>query len=50
MLSCRGCIAPETINCGEITFKSDIYGLGIIIIKILTGHHNYDFQNVRKNT
>uniref|UniRef100_A0ACD5TS25 Uncharacterized protein n=1 Tax=Avena sativa TaxID=4498 RepID=A0ACD5TS25_AVESA len=42
-----GCIAPETINYGEITFKSDIYGLGIIIIKLLTGHHNYDFQNVR---
>uniref|UniRef100_A0ACD5VMX8 Uncharacterized protein n=1 Tax=Avena sativa TaxID=4498 RepID=A0ACD5VMX8_AVESA len=39
------CIAPETINYGEITFKSDIYGLGIIIIKLLTGHHNYDFQN-----
>ncbi|KAM3198554.1 hypothetical protein ACQJBY_073604 [Aegilops geniculata] len=40
-----GCIAPETINNGEITFKSDIYGLGIVIIKLLTRSNYYDFQN-----
>uniref|UniRef100_A0AAT9V5F4 non-specific serine/threonine protein kinase n=1 Tax=Aegilops longissima TaxID=4486 RepID=A0AAT9V5F4_AEGLO len=40
-----GCIAPETINNGEITFKSDIYGLGIIIIKLLTRCNNCDFEN-----
>jgi serine/threonine protein kinase len=32
----RGYIAPEIINGGEISFKSDIYPLGIIIIKLLT--------------
>jgi hypothetical protein len=42
-----GTIAPETIHNREITFKSDIYGLGFIIIKILTGCTNYDFNNVR---
>ncbi|KAM3280039.1 hypothetical protein ACQJBY_047067 [Aegilops geniculata] len=41
----QGSIAPEIIDSGEITFKSDIYGLGIIIIKILTGCNNYDFEN-----
>lgn len=40
-----GCIAPEIIDSGEITFKSDIYGLDIIIIKLLTGCNNYDFEN-----
>ncbi|KAF7040713.1 hypothetical protein CFC21_050598 [Triticum aestivum] len=43
----RGIIAPETIVHGEITFKSDIYGLGNIIIHLLTGCNKYDFDNVR---
>jgi len=41
----RGSIAPELINSGEISFKSDIYGLGIIITKLLTRDNNYDFKN-----
>ncbi|XP_020169239.1 uncharacterized protein [Aegilops tauschii subsp. strangulata] len=41
----RGIIAPETIVHGEITVKSDIYGLGNIIIHLLTGRNKYDFDN-----
>ncbi|KAF7069241.1 hypothetical protein CFC21_074900 [Triticum aestivum] len=40
-----GSIAPEIIDSGEITFKSDVYDLGIIIMKILTGRNNFDFEN-----
>lgn len=40
-----GYIAPETIKNGEITFKSDIYGLGIIIIKLLTMGNYSDFES-----
>ncbi|XP_044444383.1 cysteine-rich receptor-like protein kinase 7 [Triticum aestivum] len=32
----RGYMAPEFIDDGEITFKTDIYSLGIIIMEILT--------------
>ncbi|EMS57446.1 Putative cysteine-rich receptor-like protein kinase 39 [Triticum urartu] len=45
----RGIIAPETIVHGEITFKSDIYGLGNIIIHLLAGCNNYDFDNVLRS-
>lgn len=45
----RGSIAPELINTGEISFKSDIYGLGVIITKLLTGDNNYDFENWHKS-
>lgn len=47
ILSCRGSIAPELINSGEISFKSEIYGLGVIITKLLTRDNNYDFEDVR---
>jgi serine/threonine protein kinase len=48
VLSYRGSIAPEIIDNGEITFKSDIYGLGSIIIKLLIGCNKYDSENVRR--
>lgn len=38
--SCRGYLAPEFYG-GKITFKSDIYSLGVIIIEILTCHMKY---------
>ncbi|VAI55683.1 unnamed protein product [Triticum turgidum subsp. durum] len=42
-----GYIAPEVLNNGQITFKSDIYSLGIIIMEILTGQKGYcDVENV----
>ncbi|KAJ1253750.1 hypothetical protein BS78_K198400 [Paspalum vaginatum] len=33
----RGYVAPEYLDHGIITFKSDIYSLGVIILEILTG-------------
>lgn len=42
--SCRGYISPEVIHCGRITFKSDMYSLGVIILEILTGNEDYDVR------
>ncbi|XBI88170.1 hypothetical protein VPH35_026160 [Triticum aestivum] len=36
--SCRGYMAPESMFDGVFTFKSDIYSLGVIIRKIVTGN------------
>lgn len=36
-----GYLAPEFIRERQITFKSDIYSLGIIIIEMLTGEKGY---------
>ncbi|XP_048544043.1 putative cysteine-rich receptor-like protein kinase 20 [Triticum urartu] len=38
MIGTKGYMAPEFINMGEITFKTDIYSLGVIIMEILMGH------------
>jgi serine/threonine protein kinase len=40
IFSCRGHIAPEFF-CGGITFKSDMYSLGVMIIEIVTGQKMY---------
>lgn len=37
----RGYIAPEYINKGEISFKSDIFCLGVIIRKLLVGSDQF---------
>ena len=39
-------MAPEFINKGEVTFKTDIYSLGVIIMEILMGHK--DCSNVKE--
>lgn len=39
-------IAPETIDKGEISFKSDVYALGIIIIELLTGIDKIDLDSL----
>ncbi|XP_039776368.1 receptor-like kinase LIP1 isoform X3 [Panicum virgatum] len=45
-----GYLAPEYLKNGEISFKSDIYSLGIIIGKILRGNDDYpDFENWHKS-
>uniref|UniRef100_A0ACD5TR01 Uncharacterized protein n=1 Tax=Avena sativa TaxID=4498 RepID=A0ACD5TR01_AVESA len=46
ILGTRRYIAPETIDKGEISFKSDIYALGIIIIELLTGIYKIDLDNL----
>lgn len=43
----RGYIAPEFIDKGEISYKSDIFSLGIIMIKLLTGSNKFNIENVR---
>jgi len=46
-LPCRGYLAPES-DSKEITFKLDIYSLGVIIMEILTGKKGYsEIENVR---
>ena len=50
MLQCRGYMAPEYINRGLITTKSDIFSLGVIIIEIVTGHRNYPDENCPDQT
>lgn len=37
MIGTNGYMAPEFIKNGEITFKTDIYSLGVIIMEILMG-------------
>lgn len=37
----RGYMAPEYINHGTITTKSDIFSLGVIIIQIITGYRKH---------
>ncbi|XP_048542398.1 cysteine-rich receptor-like protein kinase 19 [Triticum urartu] len=37
-LGTLGYMAPEFIHNGEITFKTDIYSLGVIIMEIIMGH------------
>ncbi|WVZ79687.1 hypothetical protein U9M48_027239 [Paspalum notatum var. saurae] len=36
-----GYMAPEYINRGLISTKSDIFSLGVIILEIVTGHRDY---------
>ncbi|XP_039806607.1 uncharacterized protein LOC120670545 isoform X3 [Panicum virgatum] len=45
-----GYMAPEYINKGLITTKSDVFSLGVIIIEIVTGHRNYPDENCPDQT
>ncbi|CAM0901642.1 unnamed protein product [Alopecurus aequalis] len=36
-----GYMAPEFVNRGTITPKSDIFSLGVIIMEVVTGHRDY---------
>ena len=40
MLS-RGYMAPEYLYRGEISTRSDIYSLGVVIMEITTGEKNF---------
>ncbi|WVZ53908.1 hypothetical protein U9M48_004794 [Paspalum notatum var. saurae] len=54
-----GYMAPEYCHRGEISTKSDIYSLGVLILEIITGEKNYKsrgnmsgeqfIENVREN-
>ena len=47
IISCRGYIAPELIDKNTISFKSDIFSLGIIMARLLTGSNGSITELVR---
>ncbi|GJN27876.1 hypothetical protein PR202_gb15932 [Eleusine coracana subsp. coracana] len=44
-----GYIAPELLEKGQISPKSDIYSLGIIVTKLILGSNEIITENVRRN-
>ena len=47
IIACSGYIAPEYIDQGEISLKTDIFSLGIIMIRLLVGYNDTIIENVR---
>jgi serine/threonine protein kinase len=47
--SCSGYIPPEHIEAGLISVKFDIFSLGIVIIKMMTGRDGY-FRRAETST
>ncbi|XP_051199215.1 uncharacterized protein [Lolium perenne] len=47
-----GYMAPEYINQGIVSNKTDIFSLGVIFIEIITGHRDYPYfqQECHRNT
>jgi interleukin-1 receptor-associated kinase 1 len=43
VLHCRGYMAPEYLLQGIISTKADIYSLGVIMIKLITGSSEYPY-------
>jgi len=41
MMQCRGYQPPEYIDRGEISGKFDIFSLGVVIIRIVSGPEGY---------
>jgi coatomer subunit beta' len=42
MLECRGYCPPEYITKKKVSKGFDIFSLGVIIVKIMTGHKGYE--------
>ncbi|MGR5062688.1 protein kinase domain-containing protein [Photobacterium sp. DNB22_13_2] len=42
-------LSPEGLLGGEVTMKSDMYSISIIIYEMLTGHFPYSFPNIFKS-
>lgn len=40
----RGYIAPEYLAQGRLTEKVDVYSFGVLVLEIVSGHRNSEFQ------
>ncbi|KAJ4888447.1 putative cysteine-rich receptor-like protein kinase 39 [Raphanus sativus] len=40
----RGYMAPEYMNCGEISAKSDVFSFGVVLLEIISGKRNNSFE------
>ncbi|XP_010432720.1 PREDICTED: putative cysteine-rich receptor-like protein kinase 39 [Camelina sativa] len=40
----RGYMAPEYLNHGQISAKSDVYGFGVMLLEIISGERNKRFE------
>ncbi|CAI9272574.1 unnamed protein product [Lactuca saligna] len=46
----RGYMSPEYLENGLVSTKLDVYGLGVLMLEIVTGKHVYElYENVKKN-
>jgi serine/threonine-protein kinase PBS1 len=43
-----GYAAPDYVLSGKLTFKSDIYSLGVLLLELITGRRIYDSNKVRE--
>ncbi|KAK3120380.1 hypothetical protein QOZ80_9AG0686610 [Eleusine coracana subsp. coracana] len=49
LIGTLGFIAPELIEKGHISSKTDIYSLGVILIKLLSGSNDINYDNWRES-
>lgn len=45
MFVCSGDMAPEYAMHGHFSVKSDVFSLGVLILEIVSGQKNTQFQN-----
>ena len=45
MLVCSGYMSPEYAMQGEFSEKSDVYSFGVLVLEIITGKKNSNFES-----